>query len=70
MLKRNLGRKFVLVGWSGVGIEIVGRRSHTKATSNDYIAGNGSILKVNMFIMWFNIFAKLVNVKPFSAVFF
>ena len=39
-------------------------------TSNVYISGNGSVLKVNMFMMWLNLFAKLVNVIPFFAVFF
>ena len=41
-----------------------------KTASNDYIAGKGSVLKVYMFIMWLNRFAKLVNVNSFFAVFF
>ena len=34
-----------------------------KVTTNDYISGNGSVLKVYMFIRWLSRFAKLVNVN-------
>ena len=30
-----------------------------KITSNDVIAGNGRVLKIYVFIMWLNRFAKL-----------
>ena len=40
-------------------------------TSNDYIEGHGSDLKVYTFILWcLNRFAKLVNFNSFFAVFF
>ena len=39
------------------------------STSNDNIAGNGSVLKVYMFIMWLNRFAKLVDVNSFFCCF-
>ena len=34
-------------------------------TSNDFIAGNGRVLKVYVFIMWLNRFAKLVHLISF-----
>ena len=38
-------------------------------TSNDIIAGNGRVLKVYVFIMWLNRFAKLVHVNSFFCYF-
>ena len=37
----------------------------SKKTSNDIIAGNGRVLKVYVFIMWPNRFAKLVHGNSF-----
>ena len=41
----------------------------SEVTSNDDIAGIGSVLKVYMFIAWLNRFAKLVNVNSFFCCF-
>ena len=41
----------------------------TEVTSNDDIAGIGSVLKVYMFIVWLNRFAKLVNFNSFFCCF-
>ena len=56
------------IWWEGFKTLVPSSNLYSK-TSNNYIAGNGSVLKVYMFIKWLNRFAKLVNVNSFFCCF-